>query len=290
VGELLAAFWARGGQKPIDGVLSVDPVALSYLVEYTGPIRLEDGTQLTPDNTVDVLLRDSYELPIDQQDRYFDRAAHTIFDSLMAAEGSAESLVGALSQGIDERRVAVWSSHPDEQRLLAGEDVANELPLDSSTPEVGLYYNDAGADKLSYYLHSDVTVTPESCSSTGVQKLTVEARLRSSAPTSGLSPYVAGEGRFGVPPYTMRNTILLVAPSGGRVDEVTVDGKNAVSSTADLGGRQGSSTTVDLAPDEQKTVHYVVYTGSGQTDDIRLLSTPLADGTGGEAFVGSGCD
>ena len=287
--ELLSAFWDRSGRPPLDGVLSIDPVALSYLVEYTGPITLDDGRELTSDNTVEVLLRDSYELELGTQDQFFDRAAHTIFDAVVKAKGSAESLVSALAQGIDERRVAVWSAHPDEQRLLTGEDVANELPQDPAQPELGLYVNDASADKLSYYLHSDVEVTSESCSSAGVQKLAVEVRLRSSAPRSGLSPYVAGEGRNGLTPYWMRNSFLLVAPTGGRIDEVTLDGQDAVSSTADLYGRSASSTTVDLAPEQAKTLRYVVYTGSGQDGEIRVLSTPLADGTGGEAFVESGC-
>jgi hypothetical protein len=33
-----------------------------------------------------------------------------------------------------------------------------------------------------------------------------------------------------------------------------------------------------------------VYSGPEQDGEIRVLSTPLADGTGGEAFVASACD
>lgn len=287
--ELLTAFWDRSGQPPLDGVLSVDPVALSHLVEYTGPITLESGEVLTTDNTVEVLLRDSYELPVDKQDVFFDKAAHTIFDAVVQARGSAETLVEALARGIDERRVAVWSAHPEEQQLLSGEDVANELPQGTSRPEVGVYYNDASAHKMSYYLHSDVTVTPESCSSAGVQKLNVEVEIRSSAPRSGLSSYVAGDGRFGLKPYSMRTRILLVAPVDGRIDEVTVDDEDAISGAARLRGHPTSSTTIELAPEEKTTLRYVVYTGTEHRDDIHLLTTPLADGTGGEAFVDSAC-
>ena len=290
--ELLAAFWERDGRGRLDGVLSMDPVALSYLIDYTGPIPLKsDDVTLTRANTVEVLLRSAYEeADVEAQDQFFDRAARTIFSSALKASGSAEALVTALGRGIDERRVAVWSAHPDEQEQLAGEDVANELPMETGGPEIGVYYNDSAADKLSYYLRSRVEVTPESCSSAGVQKLVVDVRLRSTAPKQGLPDSAIGPGIPGQPRGVMRNTLHFFAPAGGRVDEVTVDGEDTVVSNAELEERPVANTTIDLAPGERKTIQYVVYSGSGQDGDVRLLATPLADGTGGEAFVDSGCD
>lgn len=289
--ELLSAFWDRSGRPPLDGVLSLDPVALSYLIDYTGPIALEDGTTLTSDNAVEVLLRDSYEEPDPQaQNRFFSEAAFAIFDAVLDAGGSPEAFIRAVSRGFDERRISVWSAHPEEQRVLAGEDAANELPQGRDKAEVGIYLNDAAADKLSYYLHSDISVRPESCSSDGVQKIIVDVRLRSTAPRGGLPDYVIGGGVPGAPPGTMRNTLDLFVPTGGRIDEVTLEGQEAVASDARLGNRPVSSTTVDLRPGQSKKLRYVVYSGAGQEGEIRVLSTPLADGTGGEAFVDSGCD
>ena len=108
-----------------------------------------------------MLLRDSYEeLDYKEQDKFFAQAARKIFNTVIRANGSPADLVTALGQGIDERRVAVWSAHPEEQSLLAGEDIANELPQETGRPEIGVYVNGDKGDKLGYYLHSDVAVTP----------------------------------------------------------------------------------------------------------------------------------
>ncbi len=288
-GELFAAFWANSGRPPVDGVVSVDPVALSYLLDYTGPITVGDGAELTSDNAVDVLLRDSYaELDTDEQDRFFAQAARKIFDAAIGANGSAADLVTALGRGIDERRVAVWSADPEEQGLLTGEDVANELPQDTGRPEIGFYVNGDKGDKLGFYLHADVAVAPSACSS-GTQSMTVDVTLRSSVPDSDLPDYVYGVRLPGLAREAMRNRVYLYAPSGGRVDEVTIDGKVLAVTRVVHDTRPVAFATVDLGAGQTRRLRYVVESGPGQDGDIRVLSTPLADGTGGEAFVASGC-
>ena len=41
--QLLQDFWKRTQSTPIDGVISADPVALSYLLNATGPLSLRTG-------------------------------------------------------------------------------------------------------------------------------------------------------------------------------------------------------------------------------------------------------
>ena len=288
-GELFAAFLENDGQPPVDGVLSVDPVALSYLLDYTGPITVGDGRELTSDNAVEVLLRDSYaELDTEAQDTFFARTARNIFTTVIQANGSPGDLVAALRQGIDERRVAVWSAHPEEQNLLAGEDVANELPQETGRPEIGVYINGDKGDKLGYYLHSEVAVTPLSCSD-GSPLVIVDVTLRSSVPGTDLPDYVYGVRLPGLARDAMRNRVYLYAPSGGEVGEATVDTEDLAVTRVLHDRRPVAFATVDLEAGQTKRLRYVVQSGPEQTGDIRALSTPLADGTGGEAFVDSGC-
>ena len=132
---LLDAFWRRSGRAPIDGVMSVDPISLSYLLDYTGPVELDRGPDLTSDNVVDFLLHDSYELyDQDTQDEVFEDAAGSIFDALLTAQGPVDELVTGLGRGIEERRISLWSSHPELQELIAGETIAGELPQDTGRP------------------------------------------------------------------------------------------------------------------------------------------------------------
>ncbi|QIK65371.1 DUF4012 domain-containing protein [Nocardioides sp. HDW12B] len=286
--ELYEAWWKTTGRDPIDGVITIDPVALSYLLDYTGPITLRDGQVLTRANTVDVMLRDSYaNLSIQEQDKFFADAARTIFDTMIQADGSAADLVAALSRGIDERRVAVWSARPEEQDRLAGEDIAAELPQETGRPEIGFYVNGEKGDKLGYYLHVDTAVTPGPCDEED-QRMVVDVTMRSSAPATGLPDYVYGDRLPGLPAAGMRNRVYLYAPTGGRVDALTVDGEEVAVTRVVQGTRPVAFTTLDLRPGATVKLQYAV-SAPREDGDVRVLSTPLADGTGGESFVDSAC-
>ena len=286
--ELYSASWRATGREPIDGVITIDPVALSYLLAYTGPITLGDGQVLTQKNTVGLLLRDSYaKYDYKQQDKFFADVAHTIFDRLIRADGSTRQLLDAITRGVDERRVAVWSAHPEEQRRLAGLAVANELPQDTGRPEIGFYVNGDKGDKLGFYLHADPVVTPTTCEG-DQQEMTVEVTLRSSAPATGLPDYVFGRRLPGVPAPTMLDRVYLYAPAGGSVDALTVDGKEVTPTRAQQGARPVAATTLELGPGQTKQLRYAV-TAPREEGPIRVLTTPLADGTGGQSFVRSTC-
>lgn len=48
--QIVRAFWAESFGTPVDGVASFDPVALSYLLQATGPVLLPTGETLTAEN------------------------------------------------------------------------------------------------------------------------------------------------------------------------------------------------------------------------------------------------
>ncbi len=53
-------LWQEQTGQRVDGVLALDPVALSYLLRATGPVPLSNGTTATADNVVQLTLRDVY--------------------------------------------------------------------------------------------------------------------------------------------------------------------------------------------------------------------------------------
>ena len=57
--DLWRARWEQVHPEQIDGVLAIDPVAISYVLGATGPIQV-DGVTLTQDNAVDELLHEVY--------------------------------------------------------------------------------------------------------------------------------------------------------------------------------------------------------------------------------------
>ena len=62
-------------------------MALSYLLDYTGPIELADGTRLTSDNAVDLLLHEAYEKYSRHGRTSSSPGPRQIFDALLTAQG-----------------------------------------------------------------------------------------------------------------------------------------------------------------------------------------------------------
>ena len=49
-------MWRANIGGRVDGVISFDPVALSYLLKATGPVKIGNGETITSDNAVSYLL------------------------------------------------------------------------------------------------------------------------------------------------------------------------------------------------------------------------------------------
>lgn len=77
--QIMRAWWQRDiSPDQIDGVISIDPLALSRILVATGPITLVTGDVLTSDNAVSLLLSDVY--------RRWDSYAHPeLVDGFFAA-------------------------------------------------------------------------------------------------------------------------------------------------------------------------------------------------------------
>ncbi|MEO6604486.1 MAG: DUF4012 domain-containing protein, partial [Aeromicrobium sp.] len=132
-GEITAAMVKEGLGEDVDGVISVDPVALSYVLAGTGPVTLEDGTVLTEANAVPFLLNRVYvdnENSPKRQDDIFASAAREIFNVVKAGTGDARLVIGGLAQAALENRLTVWSNHADEQKRIAKSRVSGRLTSD----------------------------------------------------------------------------------------------------------------------------------------------------------------
>ena len=163
--ELIKARWEREQPETIDSVVSLDPVALSYVLKATGPVAVRD-VELTADNVVDELLHEvylRYEDPA-EQDEFFREVARTTFDRISTGGGDVRALMSGLARGADEGRVYVHSFDEAEQQALAGSDVAGEFVTDAAAdPQVTVTLNDLTMSKMSYFLDYDVSVTATHC-------------------------------------------------------------------------------------------------------------------------------
>jgi hypothetical protein len=291
--DLWKARWEQVYSEQIDGILSIDPVALSYVLGATGPIEAE-GVTLTEDNAVDELLHEvylRYEDPADQ-DTFFRAVASTMFDKISSGAESPRDLIAALAKGADEHRLYVHDFDTAVQDKLAGSGVAGEVVTEaSSKPEVGVYLTDATGAKMSYYLRYDVDVDATYCTN-GVQGLSAHARLASEAPedAASLPAYLTGDGSYGVKPGDQVVFVRLFGPVDGTVSGVALNGKPITGfPSVDYDGRKVFTAVVELKPQQKADLTWRMKTGPGQTSDAQVNVTPSVEPGSRSTVVASAC-
>ncbi|MBC7630477.1 DUF4012 domain-containing protein [Aeromicrobium sp.] len=292
-GEIYRAMYAERSDQEVDGVISVDPVALSYILKATGPIKLGNDAELTSKNAVEVLLNKIYLATGDNlsQDTFFADAASRVFDAVSSGKADPQTLLSALVKSSRENRVLVWSHDKTEQAVLSDTRVGGTLASDSgATPHVGIYLNDATATKLEYYLDHKSSMHTDVCSSGDVQTIQTTTVLRSTVPKGGkgLPDSVTGpskDGKQGI----MRLNVRVYAPYGGRIDEVTVNDDPQTIQSARHERRNVTVVPVRLEPGQTVTVRTDLVTGKGQPDDPILTTTPTVNPTRNNVAVASAC-
>lgn len=275
--ELMSAMYERVFGESVDGVISVDPIALSAVLAATGPVQVR-GQQLDSDNVVETLLSLAYQRFPDpnQQDIYFVDAARKVFNGLLYGQIDQRKTVSELGRVAQRRRVLVWSTHPAEQRRLQGTPVAGALPKDTGgVPHVGMYLNDVTVGKMQYYLRSEGSLQSLGCTRAGAQTLEAGLVLRSSAPPGGkgLTRYVVGDGSH-APKGSMRMILRIYAPTGGEFTGLTANGEPVKLVLLEHEGRKVASVNLLLAPGQELDISATMRTRSGQRLDPQAQWTP----------------
>ena len=262
---------------PISGVVSVDPVALSYALEGTGSVSLPEGTVLTADNAVTTLLSSVYARFPDpeDQDTFFSLAAQTVFSTVLGGQGDYRKTLEGLDQAVEEHRVLVWSADPAEQAELDETPLAGLLPQGGPNPRFGVYINDATSSKMQFYLRWDSTLDAVRCLEDDRQELELTVKLTSTAPADAamLPEYIVGNGRF-ADVGTQQVNLRIAAPSGSTIDSLEVDGAPTIFGQGLLGNRPIAIQPAVLAPGQEVTMKLTVTTGKDQPGSSIVSTTP----------------
>ena len=224
VSEAVRQIWATTSPDQLDGVLYVDPYALSGLLRLAGPVDAPElGRTLTADNVVQFLLHDQYtDLNIsDERHDLLSAAAKTVFDKVTASDlPGPRQVADALGPLAQQRRLVLHSFHPDEQALFA------RLGIDGAVPALdGDYLNitasNIGANKIDQFLTKSTDDKVRFNPDTGETIATLRVLLSNSAPSSGLPRYIIGNGH-GAPDGTNLMTLSVTTPL--TVESVSVNG------------------------------------------------------------------
>jgi hypothetical protein len=298
---LAQRMWEIEFGRTVDGVISFDPVALSYLLKATGPIDLVTGETLTHENAVDFLLNGIYSkyTDADVQDVVFASAAERIFDAVTSGDGDPQDFLPQFAPMIEEQRLKLWSAREEEQEAIRSSPVGNMLPADNSeTTTLGVYNNDDSTSKMSFYMDATIDVEADRCTA-GEPRFDVSTTVTNTLKqedASQLAEYVKPHQRR-IPIGGDRQWVLLYGPVGSTLDGAQIDGEDvvfgdnvrqerntvpnatglddrrpAVSGTMD--GRPVAIVSVKMGPEESRTVTARFLGGDDATTPIDVSHTP----------------
>lgn len=298
-------MWEQKKGERLDGAISIDPVALSYILDATGPVSLQDPqmlvltkgklpNQLSGNNVVKTLLSDVYAQIKDPkvQDAYFAMVAKEIFGALSSGKGDAKSLLAGVGKGVDEHRILLWSADTAEQSVLGKYTLSGSISGPSvPAAQFGAYFNDGTGAKMDYYVKRTVQLIQQCTGTDGYGTVKMRITSTNTAPAdaaTSLPAYVTGGGIFGVPPGTAQSNVIAYGPAQAHVETAAQDG-NQVPFGAQLhDDRPVGTLSVRLAPGQSSTVEFtfskivqhgqpeVVVTPTVQSMDKVILPTQSA--------------
>ena len=258
----------------LDGVIALDPVALSYILGAEGSVTLPDGQVVNQDNVVELTESTAYiKFPKDREARkkYLQDIANEVVRKITGQVQSPGKLLDALGRAVAERRISVWSAFPDEQNVLEGTKLGHIIP-DDTAPIAEVVINNFGGNKMDYYLKREIEYAADGCDCK-MRNSTVTVRLTNTASgdMKSLPEYVAGSGGlppdlpFKVPPGSMVSSVRLLATKGAELRSVTSNGERIVPSEATERGHPAFEVQV-IVP-------------AGQSGELSFqLSEPTAPG------------
>ena len=280
--ELFQNLWQHTNGSKFDGVISIDPVVLAEALSVAGPFAAGDGTTITADNAVKVLLSDSYARYPNGKDSdvFFADVASRAFTHLLTPTWDPMKMLAVLQKSAAEQRISLSFTRPDEQAMAVEYGLDGALRTDNKTKtQLGIYLNDFSVGKLEYYLRTSVSATCDP----GKRTATVTMTMNNSVPDGPLVPYVLAlrNGTYRLSNRAMMLNTLFFAPPGAKIVSIS-PAKGDVKSLGRTGVEKGNTAVSELIAVPQgksRTVSYTVQLPDGPLGALELRHTPTVGDT-----------
>ena len=212
----------------LDGVLAMDPIALSDMLAATGPVSGEGSDMLLDEtNAAEFLLKDSYvdfENPKDQS-AFLSALVEQFWGKVAAGELDSGSFLSAAGHAAGTGHLKVFDTASEHQDAL--EKVHVDGGIGSYGPNTQLVvHNQLGAIKIDYYLRREVD-TQIRLDETGTAHVTTTVTMRNTAP-DGPPSLLLGPHYPTDPPGLNRMLLSVVLPETADQIETFIDGKQSV--------------------------------------------------------------
>ncbi|HEU5149628.1 MAG TPA: DUF4012 domain-containing protein [Iamia sp.] len=268
--SVMAQTYPQVGGVPVDGVISIDPIALAALLRFTGPVQVAGFDRpLDSGNAADFLLRDNYTLFPDSETQNDALAGliETTFDELTTGDlPGPGTIADVLSPATQEGRLRMWSPDPAEEALIRRIGASGAFPDPRPDHDLlAVSSQNSGNNKIDVFqsrtIDYDVAVGDD-----GELEATATVTVRNDAPTDGSVPeYVVGNAD-GDPIGT--NRMLLSVHTPHRLADAAVDGTPVAVQSQSEGGFRVYTAEIVVPPGGSVTL----------TLDLRGTLTPGPEG------------
>lgn len=245
----------------VDGVIAIDPVALSYVLAAIGPVTLLDGEVVNADNVVELTMSTAYSRfpqdPISKdmtaRKQYLQDIASAVVQKITVGPmPSPRKLLDALGKAVANRRISVWSASPTDQKLLETTPLAHAVPDDDS-PYAEVIINNLAGNKMDYYLQRKIEYAADGCDGDR-RNSTITVNLTNTVESDASLPdYVSGSKGLAhlplnLPNGTMVTSVRVLATKGAQLYSVTSNGERTAAITNVERGRPSFEVQVVIPP------------------------------------------
>jgi type II secretory pathway pseudopilin PulG len=286
--DLLCQYWMRDYNVTFDGVIALDIPMLQRIIAATGDVEMSDGTVLSADTTISMLMHDVYVnyTEGDDQDAYFVEGANKIISNLFSMDFSAENLsalLDAVQSGIDGGHLLMWMADSDEEAQIEALGCAGEISDSVTSPELGVYLVDATWSKIDWYLRAETQIGDPVTNEDGSKTYTVTTSLTNTMSwdeiTSGtIHSYIYGGNPAKADEGDMLTIVYLMAPAGATIEGIDTsafDTSSYYTSQGTLYGHQMIWGLVHAEPGQTVTITYSVTVPAEATEELSLNATPM---------------
>lgn len=265
--QIWKSMWEQQSNAKVDGVIAIDPVALSYVLGATGPVTLADGEVINADNVVELTMSEAYSrFPAEKlvtpqavvyknerRKQYLQEIASAVVKKLTGQLPAPRKLVEALGRAASEGRISVWSAFPADQKLLEETPLAHVIP-DDAAPYAQVVVNNLAGNKMDYYLEREIEYAADGCEGE-MRNSTITVRLSNTAtPDKPLPDEVAGlqglnpQIPLQAPRGTMVSSIRVIATKGAKLMSATSDGERTPAITNVENGHPSFEVQIAIPP------------------------------------------
>lgn len=262
VSEVVADIYEQSTDRPMAGVIVLDPYALAALLEFTGPIELEDlPTPLTSENAAEILLREQYLTFDTRSDRkdFLDEATRVVFERLTEGDvPGPRQVADVLGPLVRQGRLMVHAFDPEEQALI------ERVGLDGTFPEQpggGDFFTittqNSANNKIDIFLDREIRYDAYFDPDTGELDATATVTLTNRAPSEGLPDVVLSSGQRqldGTGPPLGTNRMYLSVYTPHLLRQATLDGQPLAMGSGEERGLRAYSQFLSVPPGGTITV------------------------------------